>query len=164
MEWCNALAAELDKLPTPYIAKVFQKALKGALLTIRYPSLVNNLIHGSPIGVPTPLTHTTVMPNLMSAKLQPDVVADYIAEEVLLGHMSGPFTHEETHLIFKGHFHTVPVGLVEKDPIKGTFRMIQHFSKKDELGVSVNSQLDSEDFPTRWHSAYTMADYVRLPY
>ena len=77
--------------------------------------------------------------------------------------MSGPFMLEETHKIFNGHFRTVPVGLVEKDPAKGTFRMIQHFSKEDELGVSVNSQLDSDDFPTHWHSAYTMADYVRLP-
>ena len=38
--------------------------------------------------------------------------------------------------------------------------MIQLFSKEDEYGVSVNSQLDSDDFLTQWHLAYTMADYV----
>ena len=54
----------------------------------------------------------------------------------------------------------VPVGLVEKDPTKGTFCMIQHYSKEDPLGVSVNSQLDSDDFLTCWNSAYTMANYV----
>ena len=86
------------------------------------------------------------MPNLCSAMLQPGLVTNYISDEVLLGHMSGPFTLEETHWIFRGHFHTVPVGLVEKDPDKGTFHMIQHFSKIDKLGVSVNSQLDLDDF------------------
>ena len=163
MERLSALATELDKCPTPYIAEGFRKALEDSFLMVKYPSLVHDLIHGSPIGAPAPLTHMTIMPNLMSARLQPDVVTGYITKEVVLGHMSGPFTLEETHHIFKGHFRTVPVGLVEKDPTKGTFQMIQHFSKEDELGVSVNSQLDSDDFPTRWHSAYTMADYVRLP-
>ena len=101
------------------------------------------------------------MPNLISARLYPEIVSDYIAEEVTLGHIAGPFTQEETHLVAKGHFRTVPVGLVEKDSSKGTFCMIQHFSKEDELGISVNSQIDSDDFPTCWHSAYTMAGYVR---
>jgi len=164
MEQHNALTIEMDKLPMPYITEGFQKALEDSLLNFKYLSLVHDLIHGLPIRAPAPLTHMTIMPNLISAKLQPDLVVDYIAEEVLLGHISGPFTCKETHLIFKGHFHTVPVGLVEKDPIKGTFCMIQHFSKKDELGVSINSQLDSDNFLTCWDSAYTMADYVRLPY
>jgi len=30
--------------------------------------------------------------------LQPDVVSEYIAEEVFLGHIAGPFTMEETYL------------------------------------------------------------------
>ena len=61
------------------------------------------------------------MPNLISTRLHPDIVSDYIAKEVMLGRMAGPFTLEETHLVEKGHFHTVPVGLVEKDLSKGTF-------------------------------------------
>ena len=95
-----------------------------------------------------------------SAMLRPAVVTDYISEEVVLGHMSGPFTKDETHTIFGGHFRMVPIGLVEKDLVKGTYCLIQHFSKQDEFGVSVNSQLNSNDFPTQWHSAYTMACYV----
>ena len=75
--------------------------------------------------------------------------------------MADTFTLEEIHLVFKGHFRTVPVGLIEKDPSKGTFCMIQHFLKEDALGMSVNLQLNLDDFLTHWHSAYTMADYVR---
>ena len=136
-----------DRVPTPYTAEGFRKALDAAFLTPRYPSLVHDIKYGSPIGVPTPLLHTTIMPNLISAKLQPNIVSDYIAEEVVLGHMAGPFTWEETHLVCRGHFRTVPVGLVEKDLARATFRMIQHFLKEDEFGVSVNSQIDSDDFP-----------------
>ena len=89
-------------------------------------------------------------------------MTECIAAEVALGHMSGPFTHEEMHLIFGGHFRTIPVGLVEKDPIKGTLHLIQHFSKADQLGMSVNSQLDLDNFLTHWHSTYTMAGYVNF--
>ena len=92
--------------------------------------------------------------------LRPAVVTDYISEEVVLGNMSGPFTKDETHTIFGSHFHMVPIGLVEKDPVKGTYHLIQHFSKQDKFGVSVNLQLNSDDFPTQWYSAYTMACYV----
>jgi len=157
MEQLSALTAEWDKVPSPYIAEGFKKALKTTSLTLQYPSLVQNIKFGSPIGAPTPLLHTTII----STRLCPDIVSDYIAKEVMLGHMASPFTQEETHLVAKGHFSTVPVGLVEKDPSKGTFHMIQHFSKEDELGISVNLQIYSDDFPTYWNSAYTMVEYVR---
>ena len=91
MEWCSALAAEWDKVPTPYIAEGFRKALEAASLTLRYPSMVHDIKFGSPIGEPPPLLHTTIMPNLISAKRRPDIVSDYIAEEVALGRMAGPF-------------------------------------------------------------------------
>src|SRR5882724_381286 len=73
MEWRNVLTIEMDKLLMPYIAEGFWKALEDSLLIFRYLSLVHNLIHGSPIGVPAPLTHMTFMPNLILAKLQPDL-------------------------------------------------------------------------------------------
>ena len=100
------------------------------------------------------------MPNLISTRLCPEIVSDYIAKEVTLDCMAGPFT-QETHLVAKGHFCTVPVGLVEKDSSKWTICMMQHFSKEDKLGISVNLQIDSDDFPTCWLSAYTMVEYVR---
>src|SRR5882724_119619 len=99
----SVFAAEWWKLPTPYIVEGFRKALHTAALTSRYLSLVYDIKFGSPIGAPTPLSHTAIMPNLLSARLQLDIVSDYIAEEVVLGHMAGPFTLEETHHVFNGH-------------------------------------------------------------
>ena len=74
--------------------------------------------------------------------------------------MSGLFTVEEATKIFGGHFHTSPVGLVEKYPGDGKWHMIRHLSKCDEHGHSTNDWIDSADFPTTYYSATTVASYV----
>jgi len=56
--------------------------------------------------------------------------------------MSGPFSIDEAHAIFGGHFHTSPLGLVEKVPSDGSWQMIQHLSKMDNMGFSTNDALD----------------------
>ena len=83
--------------------------------------LVHDICHGSPIGAPLLLLSTTNFPNLPLACLMPNMVTEYINEEVALGCMAGPFMEKETNIILRGHFHTVPVGLVEKDPEKVTY-------------------------------------------
>jgi hypothetical protein len=158
MEPCNALATELGKLPTPYSYEGFRSALDHCKLTNHFPNLVHDIRFGSPIGAPAPLTCTTIFPNLPSASLQPTVVDAYISNEITLGRMSGPFSRLQTHSIIGGHFRTVPIGLVPKSGEK--FRMVQNLSKKDSFGVSVNSQLSSDDFPTCWFSAWSVANYV----
>jgi len=45
--------------------------------------------------------------------------------------MSGPFSIIQAETIFNGHFHTSPVGLVEKLPGSGKWQTIHHLSKKD---------------------------------
>jgi hypothetical protein len=158
MEQCNVLATELGKLPTPYIFSAFHSALVEANLCNRFPNLVQHIRDGSPIGNPAPLSCTTIFPNLASASLMPAVVDEYINDEIKLGRMSGPFSRIQTHAIFDGHFRTVPIGLVPKAGNK--FRMVQNLSKRDSSGISVNSQLCSDDFPTRWFSAWSIASYV----
>jgi hypothetical protein len=95
-----------------------------------------------------------------SALQHPQIVDEHIAEEVEAGRMSGPFTLNETHFIFDGHFRTSPLGLTEKEPGDGKYRLIRNLSKKDANGVSVNDMLDSDDFPTRWGSAWVVEQYV----
>ena len=99
----SALAAEWWKLPTPYRAEGFRKALHTTALTSRYPSLVHDIKFESPIGALATLAHTTIMPNLLSARLQLDIVSDYTSKEVALGCMAGLFTLEETHHVFNGN-------------------------------------------------------------
>ena len=54
--------------------------------------------------------------------------------------MDGPLSIEEAHVIYGGHFHTCPLGLVEK-PGSLDLRMIRHFSKEDKFGHSTNGWL-----------------------
>ena len=74
--------------------------------------------------------------------------------------MSGPFSVDEAHIIFNGHFRTSPVGLVEKVLGNGNWRMIRHLSKTNHLGFSTNDALDSHDFPTLFFSAAHVAELV----
>jgi hypothetical protein len=99
---------------------------------------------------------------MKSALQHPHIVDEHIAEEVQAGRMSGPFTQDETHFIFNGHFRTSPLGLIEKEQGDGKFRLIRYLSKKDADGISVNDMLNSDDFPTRWGSAWVVEQYVSI--
>ena len=94
--------------------------------------------------------------------LLPDIIENKLLNETSSGRMSGPFSVEEAHVIFNGHFRTSPVGLVEKVPGDGNWRMIRHLSKTDHLGFSTNDALDSHDFPTLFFSAAHVAELVRV--
>ena len=74
--------------------------------------------------------------------------------------MTGPFSIEEAHHIFGGHFCTTPLGLVQKEENMTKWWVIRNASKKDSYGVSVNDMIESDDFPTRWSSAWIVAQYV----
>ena len=76
--------------------------------------------------------------------------------------MSGPFTVDEAHQIFGGHFRTAPLGLREKEPGSGKWRMIQNNSALDPSGSSTNSWLDAKDISIQWHTCSSIADIVRL--
>jgi hypothetical protein len=104
MEQHSALASELLTISTPYNAEAFKVSLEKAGLTSWYLNLVTDIQQGSPIGNPPALTHTFAPPNMNSALQHPEFVDAHIKEEVEAGHMSGPFTLDETHFIFKGHF------------------------------------------------------------
>ena len=74
--------------------------------------------------------------------------------------MSGPFTMVEASIIFDSHFHSSPVGLVEKIPGNGIWCMIHHLSKCDENVQSTNGWIDSDDFPTTYFAASWVCQFV----
>jgi len=73
--------------------------------------------------------------------------------------MDGPFTIEQAHTIYGGHFRTCPLGLVEK-PGSLALQMIRHLSKEDDYGISTNSWVNLYDFPTHWFTVAQTADFV----
>jgi hypothetical protein len=97
---------------------------------------------------------------MASTDLNPSFIDDYLAGEVKAGRMSGPYTRDEAHAFFGGHFRTSPLGLVEKEPGMGKWRMIQNNSALDGTGQSTNSWLDAKDILIKWNTCADMADLV----
>ena len=149
----------LYKVITPYVPEAWRQALLDVGLTQDYPNLIHDLEFGSPIGNPPSIDFTFIPKNLLSADIMPDYITNLIAGEVLAGRMDRPFSVEEAHLIYGGHFRTCPLGLVEK-PGSVDLHMIRHFSKEDHFGHSTNGWLDSDNFPTRWFTACQTAEFV----
>ena len=108
------LAKILYKVVTPYISSAWRQALFDANITHKYPNLVHDLSFGSPIGNLPPIDFTFIPNNLPSTNIQPEYITNLITEEVAASCMDGPFTIEEAHYIYGGHFQTCPLGLVEK--------------------------------------------------
>ena len=76
--------------------------------------------------------------------------------------VNGPFSVAEAYAIFNGHFHTSPLGVVEKAGLPSDLRLIRHLSKTDSHGSSTNGWLDAAEFPMQYYSAVHCADFVRL--
>jgi hypothetical protein len=62
----------------------------------------------------------------------------HILDELKAGQMSGPYTIEQAHVLFRGHFRTAPLGFIERPPGCRKWRMIRNLSARDHLGVSTN--------------------------
>jgi hypothetical protein len=153
---------DYSKILTPYSAMHFQIFLERAQLISRYPELPFKLIHGFPIGYLAPLEHTFTPPNLPGANVYADIIHADIAEELRLGRYSGPFTREELEGKI-GPFRSSPLQVNVKEgapgePIK--YRVCRHLSYKGKSQSSINDEIDSDDFPTRWGKAADVAEIV----
>ena len=86
---------------------------------------------------------------------------DFLATEVAMGRIDGPFTISQAHAIFGGHFHTTVLSLVKK--LGSTaLQLIRHHSKEDHLGESTNGWIDSAINATKYFSAADTADFVSI--
>src|SRR5882724_11152529 len=79
-----------------------------------------------------------------------------------LNPVSGLFSIEAAHYIFKGHFRTSLLGLIEKPGKPGALQLIPIFLKMT-ITESTNGWLDSDDFPTKWYSAADCTDLMSAP-
>jgi hypothetical protein len=151
----------LHHVVTPYQADAFEHYLAKFNLTSRYPDLIQNIRNGFPIGDMPPLTRSYTPPNHKSAMDNPQVIRDYLAEEVSLRRMSGPFSASQVEFELGSFFVSCPLGLVEKAGELGKFRIIRDLSYHNkEDGYSVNDHLDADDFPTEWGTAAQVAEIV----
>jgi hypothetical protein len=152
------------KIHTPYSALNFQSFLEHTQLLSRYPELPFKLTHGFPIGNLAPLTHTFTPPNLPGASLHADTIRAYISEELRLGRFSGPFTREALELKI-GNFRSSPLQVAVKEGMPGEptkYRVCRHLSYKGKAQSSINDEINSNEYPTRWGKATDVAEIVRL--
>jgi len=89
-----------------------------------------------------PVSWTFLPHNLPSENICPDVIDQELVDEVMAGHMSGPFTLSQAMEIFGGFFHCSPVGLVENVAGDGNWQMIHHLSKQNKDGNSTNDWIN----------------------
>jgi len=85
-----------------------------------------------------------------------------IQEELLASCFNGPFSIAQAHKVFGGHFHTAPLGFVEK-PGSSTLRLICHHSKEDHLSLSTNGWLDPSIYLTKFYMVANAVDFVSRP-
>jgi len=151
----------LYKVVTPYKPLAWGLALHECCLLYTFPNLVHDLTFGAPNGDLPPLTYTFIPNNLKSAEIDPSYMDNFLASEVATGHIDGPFTKDQAHAIFNGHFRTAPLGLI-KNPGSDALWMICHHSKIDDQGHSTNSWIDSSINTTKYYLAADAADFVSI--
>jgi len=62
--------------------------------------------------------------------------------------------------IFDGFFRSSPVGLVEKVPGEGMWRIFRHTFKNNDIGQSTSSWIDSDKFPTTHFTTSWVAHFM----
>lgn len=153
-------AGERDRIITPYRADALEAKLRQYGLLDKYPQLPDRFRYGFPIGDFQPLKKTYTPKNHSSAYEHLDFIRQYVAEQVSLNRMSGPYTAREVQSKLKSHFMTSPLGVVDKAGSPGKYRLIQNCSFKNEDGFSVDDFIDANDFPTTWGTAAEVAQIV----
>ncbi|GBE88972.1 hypothetical protein SCP_1403800 [Sparassis crispa] len=151
--------SERERIITPYDADAFESVLHTLGLFQRYPFLPRKLRYSFPIGDFAPLLRTFAPLNHSSGAEHINFIRQYISEQVSLGCMTGPYSQAQVEHILGSHFVSSPLAVVPKAGSK-KFRLVQNCSYQDEFGVSVNSQINSDNFPTKWGTAAEVAEII----
>jgi hypothetical protein len=114
---------------------------------------------GFSCGYPPPFNRSFTPVNRKSAIDNPQVLDEYILEEMTAGRISIPLTKEQVEQVL-GPFYACPLGLVPKAGDVLKWRVIRDLSAENEDGVSVNDLLDADLFPTEWGTAAVMEEMV----
>ena len=121
----DSASDHMDRIVTPLLSAGFDALLTRFDLTASFPTLVHRICYGFPIGNFLPLSHTYIFKNHVTNTTDVNHALQYLAEEVAVGRMSGPFSESELQTHFRNqHFQTAPLGVVPKAGEPGRFRII----------------------------------------
>ena len=143
---------------TPYNRRAWGEQLSNLGLLGKYPRLIPGLAEGFDLGIP-PILRTYTPSNHPSVKPLLNVYNDIVDNELLAGRYVGPFSRSQLEAVL-GPFQTSPLSLVPKTSKPGKFRAVHNFSFPHEPTAdvtSINSHIDSDDFPCTWGTFATVA-------
>ena len=157
-----------NHIVTVYKHSAFHDKLIQHNLIDRFPLLTHYIEFGFPMSIKNPLSPrlTTFTPrHHPGAFLHTDFITDYLEDEESRGRISKPFPRLVLEAIL-GPFYASPLNVIEKArdpafPDIPKWCLITNCSAKDH-GVSLNDQLDADDYPTTWDGAERMAAIVSL--
>ena len=156
-----ALSQRRRNLLTPLIADQWQLALTKAHLMSKYPMIPMYIRQGAHARIPQIQKSYSPL-NKISTEAQKNVFNEMIQAEFNKGRYIGPFSKEELeHEI--GPFQSSPLSLVPKTGKPGKFHLIQNLSHPHTNlpTPSINTQLNSDDFPCTWGTFRTTCTLVR---
>ena len=143
---------------TPYDRTEWAGHLASAGLEGRYPHLLRGLTEGFGLGIPR-IEKTYTPPNHPSVRSLVDVYSKSIENEFTTGRYIGPFSRSELEQAM-GPFQSSPLSFVPKTSNPGIFRAVHNFSHPHNPSpdaTSINSHIDSDDFPCTWGTFSTVA-------
>ena len=150
------------RIVTPYRADAFEHRLRALDLLGKYPELPSHIRGGFPMGRFSPLERSYVSDNRAMQPEHLTFIAQYVAQQVALGRMEGPYDEEAVKSILGSDFSTSPLFVVDKPGSPGQFRLVQDYSYKNEDGFAVNDAVDPEDYSTQWNNAHSVAQLVSV--
>ena len=143
---------------TLYHKEAWAEQLSSLGLQEKYPHLVQGLAEGFDLGIP-PILCTYAPPNHPSVHALFDVYSNIVDNEFTAGRYIGPFSRTQLEWAL-GPFQSSPLSLVPKTSKPGKYRAVHNFSYPHQPSadvVSINAQIDSDDFPCTWGTFATVA-------
>ena len=146
---------------TPLNLDLWDEALQAVGLTSKYHLIPMSLKCCTHTGIPI-IKHTFTPPNKDSTEVLNTIFHKIIQVEFTKGRYIGPFSHEEfKHEI--SPFQSSPLLLVPKSGKPGKYCLIQNllFPHSNIPTPSINSYLNSNNFPCTWGTFRTIATLIR---
>lgn len=145
--------------PSPFIVSAWQELFARFNLLDDFSDVLDGFRFGFHTGVKSPVLNTFIPPNHRSAIQDPLAIDAHIQKELKLNRYSGPYSVSQATKLL-GPFRTSPLGLVPKAN-SSSFRVIQDLSfPRSSATASVNSEIDSDDFPCAWGTFSQCALFV----
>jgi len=159
MGWTDVLAHRALVAKTPYKADEWQRELQQTGLFTKYPTVVEGLRTRFSFNY-LPITSTQAPPNRDSVVEFAVPFQQAIQMELDKGRYLGPFSHMNLELLL-GPFQSSPFSIIPKPDRPGKYCLLQNLSfphtpSSTFPSPSINSLVNSDDFPSTWGTFNTI--------